>query len=54
MVATCRHVIAVVGADRSRVAPVYAALVGGLVNVLITDHITAQVLLERKQKGDFR
>ncbi len=50
MVATGRRVVAVVGADQSRIAPVHAALVGGLVNVLITDHVTARVLLERKLK----
>jgi DNA-binding transcriptional regulator LsrR (DeoR family) len=50
MVATGRRVIAVVGADRARFDPVHAALVGGIVNVLITDHITARYLLNRAAK----
>ncbi|RME40419.1 MAG: hypothetical protein D6796_17215 [Caldilineae bacterium] len=46
MVAEDRRVIAVVGADRERLAPIRAALVGRIVNTLITDHITAKYLLE--------
>jgi DNA-binding transcriptional regulator LsrR (DeoR family) len=51
MVASGRQVIAVVGADRTRIEPVRATLVGGMVNVLITDHITARHLLERRPSG---
>jgi DNA-binding transcriptional regulator LsrR (DeoR family) len=47
MVASGRRVIAVVGADRARFEPIRAALVGKIVNVLITDHITARYLLNR-------
>lgn len=48
MVQQGKKVIAVVGADRSRLEPVHAALSGKIVNVLITDHITAQYLIKRR------
>lgn len=37
--------IAVVGASRERVRPLRVALTNGLVNVLVTDHVTAELLL---------
>ena len=45
MVGRRGKVIAVVGASRERIPPLKVALLQKLVNVLITDHITAQVLL---------
>jgi DNA-binding transcriptional regulator LsrR (DeoR family) len=39
------RVIAVVAASRERIAPTRVALVKGLVNVLITDHVSARELL---------
>ncbi|MFQ5614043.1 MAG: sugar-binding transcriptional regulator [Anaerolineae bacterium] len=47
MVTEDKQVIAVVGADRARFEAIYAALIGKIVNVLITDHITAQYLIRR-------
>ncbi|MFQ6058042.1 MAG: sugar-binding transcriptional regulator [Anaerolineae bacterium] len=47
MVAEGKRVIAVVGADRERFAPLRAALLGRIVNVVITDHMTASQLLAR-------
>ena len=38
-------VIAVVGAGRERIRPLKVALINRLANVLITDHISAQILL---------
>jgi DNA-binding transcriptional regulator LsrR (DeoR family) len=40
------RVICVVGADRKRFNAIHAALCGSMINTLITDHITAQYLLE--------
>ena len=40
--------IAVVGASRERILPLKVALNSGLVNVLITDHITAELLLSEE------
>jgi DNA-binding transcriptional regulator LsrR (DeoR family) len=40
--------IAVVGASRERILPLKVALSSGLVNVLITDHITAELLLSEE------
>ena len=45
MVARRARVIAVVGASRERIPPLRVALRHGLVNTLITDHITAKELL---------
>ena len=45
MVKRRAKVIAVVGASRERVSPLKVALTHGLVNTLITDHITAKELL---------
>ena len=45
MVARRARVIAVVGASRERIFPLKVALDCGLVNTLITDHITARELL---------
>jgi deoxyribonucleoside regulator len=47
MVCEGKKVIAVVGADNQRLEPTYAALTGKIVNILITDHITAQYLIKR-------
>ncbi|MFQ6096620.1 MAG: sugar-binding transcriptional regulator [Armatimonadota bacterium] len=41
-----RAVIGIAGADEQRYLPIFAALRGRLVNVLVTDHVTAQRLLE--------
>jgi len=41
-----RMVVAVVAASRARVAPLKVALEQELVNVLITDSVTAQTLLQ--------
>jgi deoxyribonucleoside regulator len=46
MVKNNGRVIAVVGADKERLEPIRAALVGKIVNSLITDHITAQYLIK--------
>ncbi len=48
MVKRRKRVIGVVGADRHRFDAIYAALRGRLINVLVTDHITAQYLLSRR------
>ncbi len=48
MVAEGKRVIGVVGADQHRFDAIYAALQGRLINVLVTDHITAQHLLSRR------
>lgn len=40
--------VAVVGASRERVPPLKVALNSGLVNVLITDHVTAELLLSEE------
>jgi deoxyribonucleoside regulator len=48
MVEQNRQVIAVVGASEQRIKPLWVALQQGLVNTLITDHITAERLLELK------
>ena len=45
MVRDRRKVIAVVGVSRERISPLKVALTHGLVNTLITDHITAKELL---------
>ena len=45
MVTDRAKVIAVVGASRERILPLKVALTHGLVNTLITDHITARELL---------
>lgn len=45
MVARRAKVIAVVGASRERITPLKVALNHGLVNALITDHVTAKVLV---------
>ena len=45
MVTRRAKVIAVVGASRDRISPLKVALDHGLVNTLITDHITARVLV---------
>ena len=45
MVSNRARVIAVVGANRDRIPPLKVALTHGLVNTLITDHITAKELL---------
>jgi len=47
MVQEGKKVIAVVGADNQRLEPIYVALVSKIVNILITDHITAQYLIKR-------
>lgn len=47
MVRDDKKVIAVVGADKDRLEPVRAALIGKIVNILITDHITAQYLINQ-------
>jgi len=47
MVQEQKRVIAVAGADRKRLEPIYAALQGKIINILITDHITAQYLIDR-------
>ena len=47
MVQEDKKVIAVVGADRQRLNPIRVALVNQVVNILVTDHITAQYLLEQ-------
>ena len=47
MVARRAKVIAVVGASRERITPLKVALNHGLVNTLITDHITAKVLVSQ-------
>jgi deoxyribonucleoside regulator len=46
MVREGKKVVAVVGADRARLAPTHAALIGKIVNILITDHMTAQYLIK--------
>lgn len=46
MVKEDKRVIAVVGADKERLEPIRAALAGRIINILITDHITAQYLIE--------
>ena len=38
-------VIAVVGAGRERIPPLKVALINRLVNILVTDHVSAQILL---------
>jgi DNA-binding transcriptional regulator LsrR (DeoR family) len=43
-------VIGVVGIMPQRLDAIYAALKGKLINVLISDHITAKKLLEIKEK----
>jgi deoxyribonucleoside regulator len=48
MVRRRAKVVAVVGASRERVSPLRAALDHKLINVLITDHVTAQLLLSRE------
>ncbi len=45
MVQEGKKVIAVVGADHERLEPIRAALQGKIINILITDHITAQYLI---------
>jgi DNA-binding transcriptional regulator LsrR (DeoR family) len=50
MVQENKRVIAVGGADKERLGPIRAALVGKIVNVLITDHITAQHLISKAPK----
>lgn len=50
MVAEDKKVIAVVGTDPERLEPIRAALLGKIVNILITDHITAQYLIDRSVK----
>ncbi|MBI3910037.1 MAG: hypothetical protein HY320_03785 [Armatimonadetes bacterium] len=40
-------VMAMVAADRQRIAPLLAAIKGRLVNVVVTDHVTAEELLRR-------
>ena len=47
MVNDGKKVIAVVGADKQRLLPVYVALKRKIVNILITDHITAQFLIKK-------
>lgn len=51
MVQEDKKVIAVVGADSQRLEPLYVAVVSKIVNILITDHITAQHLI--KKASDF-
>ncbi|MFQ5576713.1 MAG: sugar-binding transcriptional regulator [Anaerolineae bacterium] len=46
MVREGKRVVAVVGADRERFEPIRAALLGNIVNILITDHITARYLID--------
>jgi len=50
MVVENKRVIAVVGADQSRLEPIRAALIGKIINVLITDHVTAQYLLDPSKR----
>ncbi|MEM7030038.1 MAG: sugar-binding domain-containing protein [Chloroflexota bacterium] len=47
MVSEDKSVIAVGGADSQRLEPIYVALKSKIVNILITDHITAQYLIKR-------
>jgi len=53
MVQEGKKVIAVVGADRQRLEPVRVALLSRLVNILISDHITAQYLLSQASSAKF-
>jgi DNA-binding transcriptional regulator LsrR (DeoR family) len=47
-----RSVIGIAGADVQRHLPIFAALRGRLVNVLVSDHVTAQRLLELRSAPD--
>lgn len=47
MVTEGKQVIAVVGADNQRLEPIYVALKNKIVNMLITDHVTAQYLINK-------
>jgi DNA-binding transcriptional regulator LsrR (DeoR family) len=49
MVQEGKKVIAVVGADSQRLEPIRVALKHQVVNILITDHITAQYLIRKAQ-----
>jgi DNA-binding transcriptional regulator LsrR (DeoR family) len=49
MVERRAKVVAVVGASRERVSPLRVALNHRLINVLITDHVTAQLLVSRER-----
>jgi len=45
LVSNRRAVVTLVAADRRRVEPLRAAIRGGLVNILVTDHLTAKTLV---------
>jgi deoxyribonucleoside regulator len=47
-------VMAVVFADKERILPLLAAIRGRLVNVIVTDHVTAEVLLQRSAPPEQR
>ena len=51
MVQEDKKVIAVVGADHERLEPIRVAVASNLVNILITDHITAQYLLDKAKEN---
>ena len=51
MVRRRAKVVAVVGASRERVSPLRVALNHRLINVLVTDHVTAQLLVSQEQRA---